>query len=212
MIALTCTSRLAANSTEPNSAAAVAFASDPPSASQVTGPITSDRVPNPPYSTANAIRAQFLPLAQPCGQVHQSGEGEQSDGDAADHLGRRADLLGRGVDDDQGGLEHARGDRDEPEPEGGAELPRRPGRDVVKVQFFGWALLRRLGAVMPSTFRYWDRCHHPAIGPIRHRDIPNGSRRRSWFPGAALGRSGHLLHKIQPQCSSDHVRLAVGLC
>src|SRR4029453_13247129 len=54
-------SRLAANSTDPRSAAAMASVSDPPSVSQVTGPITSDRVPNPPYSTAKAIRAQFLP-------------------------------------------------------------------------------------------------------------------------------------------------------
>jgi hypothetical protein len=61
MIAPRCTSLLAANSTEPKSAAAMVPASDPPSASQVTGPMTSDSVPNPPYSTAKAIRAQFLP-------------------------------------------------------------------------------------------------------------------------------------------------------
>ena len=38
------TSRLAANSTERRSAAATASASEPPSASQVAGPTTSDRV------------------------------------------------------------------------------------------------------------------------------------------------------------------------
>jgi hypothetical protein len=61
MIAARCTSRLAANSTDPKSAAPIASTRDPPSASEVTGPITIDRVPNPPYSTAKAIRAQFLP-------------------------------------------------------------------------------------------------------------------------------------------------------
>lgn len=54
---------LAMNSTVPKSTVAIASASDPPSASQVAGPITNDRVPNPPYSTVKAITRPVLALA-----------------------------------------------------------------------------------------------------------------------------------------------------
>jgi hypothetical protein len=64
----------------------------------------------------------FHALAQLDGQVHQPGEGQQPDGDADGHLGRRANIPGGGIDHGQGGLEPARGDRDQPQPIGGLEL------------------------------------------------------------------------------------------
>jgi hypothetical protein len=61
-------------------------------------------------------------LAQPGGQVRQPGEGQQPDGEADGDLGRRADLAGGGLDHDHGGLEQARGDGEEPQPDRGLQL------------------------------------------------------------------------------------------
>jgi hypothetical protein len=121
MTAPRCTTRPAANSTEPKSAAATASASDPPSASQVTGPITSDRVPSPAVQHRQGDTSPVVASAELCGEVCQSGEGQQPAGDADGQLGRRADLPIGGVDHDQGGFEQAGGDGEQPQPEGDEE-------------------------------------------------------------------------------------------
>ena len=228
MIAPRCTSRLAANSTDPTSAAAIASASDPPSASQVIGPITTDRVPNPPYSTAKAIRAQFLPwrswAARYASQVKASSRipTPTSTSAAEPTYPVVASITTRVVSNRPaatamshsqkearsciGSLAAAGNDHDI------AFWPGRPDSYNLLAVTSDVGSPWRLGAVMPLTFIDWHPRFHRANRPIRDRVIPTGSRHRILHDTASRMAVDPSLREEQSQHCGDSFRLAVGLC